>query len=360
MKILTKEKINFLINTILRDLSLKHDKVLCKPTFVSLAMSEQCCLRCRQCDIWKNKPTKNQLSFEQRKNAVKNLKNWLGNFKLNITGGEPFLNKQTIPLISYAQKLGVSTFINSNGYLIDNQLAKEIVKSRLSHLSISLDSTKEQTHDYIRGVKGSFQKALGAIRKVKKYGQNKLQLSITSIILENNLADLKDLVYLTKKLNLSGINFQPLMSKHSFGLEQYNPLWFKKEPLWPKNKKLVIKVISRLIKLKKQGFPIYNPVWELEDFIKYFKNPNSFQQRPCLVGISNFSIDVKGDVRLCFSMNPIANIKKQKPKFIWKSKIAEKQRKLIKNCQKNCRILLCNRKYSLAQVIKEAIIRRVR
>lgn len=352
-------KFYFLKNTFLRDLSFSSGKIFCKPTFVSLALSELCCLRCRQCDIWKNKPAKNKMTFSQRKEAILRIKKWLKYFKLNFAGGEPFLNKQTIPLVSFASSLGITTSINSNGYLIDGKMAKKIIESCLTHLNISLDSHQEKIHDRIRGVKGAYKRACDGIKLVKKFKNKKKNplISITSIIMKDNLDDLVSLVYLVKKLDLGGILFQPLMSKYSFGSDPYNLFWYKNNPLWPNDYKKVNRTIDKLIFLKKSGLPIYNRFWELDNFKIYFKNPNSLDKMPCLVGLSNFAVDVKGNVRLCFNMKPVGNIKDQNPEVIWKGKVAHQRRIEIQNCRKSCRLLLCNRKFSLGQVFSEFFFR---
>lgn len=238
-------------------------------------------------------------------------------------------------------------------------MAKKIVESGLGHLSISLDSSRPEVHDSFRGVKGVTQRAVRAVELVKEYrGHKKLPLlSLTSIIMKDNLDDLNDLVSLVKELSLDGNNFQVLMSKYSFGSRPYDSLWHKKNPLWPNNTQKTSRIIKQLISLKKSGFSINNPVSELERFRLYFADPDCFNHEACLVGLSNFAIDIKGDVRLCFTMPPIGNIKNHSPEEIWKGKEAEKRRIEIKNCKKNCRLLLCNRKLSPGQIFKEAFFR---
>jgi hypothetical protein len=51
-------------------------------------------------------------------------------------------------------------------------------------------------------------------------------------------------------------------------------------------------------------------------------------------------------------MKPIGNVLKQKPKDIWYGKKAEKLRGEIRNCQRYCRILPCNKREELSQLFK--------
>jgi len=48
-------KLFFLKDSFLREVSFRSGRLLNKPTFVSLEVSELCCLRCQQCDLWRNK-----------------------------------------------------------------------------------------------------------------------------------------------------------------------------------------------------------------------------------------------------------------------------------------------------------------
>ncbi|MBN1262734.1 MAG: radical SAM protein [Candidatus Pacebacteria bacterium] len=357
-----KRRALFFKNSLLRSLSLKTGLVLAQPTFVSLAVANRCCLRCQQCDLWQKESPRTCLSLDQQKKAILEFKNWLGPFKLNLTGGEPFLSRSILSVISYASGLGIETFVNSNGYPINPGLAAGIVRSGLGHLSISLDSHRIKIHDEIRGVKGAFERARKAIDLVQKFRGNrgKPVLSLTTVVMEKNLEDLAELVFLTRRLGLNGINFQPLQSKYSFGFQKYSSVWYRRHPLWPKNSPEVNRVIDRLIELKKAGWPIYNPLWELKRFKAYFYNPNCFNNEPCLVGLSNLSVDIGGEVRLCFSLPPIGNILREGPAAIWRGKEAAKRREQIRKCTKNCRILLCNRKLGPGQILKEAFFRQFR
>jgi SynChlorMet cassette radical SAM/SPASM protein ScmF len=66
---------------------------------------------------------------------------------------------------------GLAISIETNGTLIDHALAK-FMKQRehISFISVSLDGVDAETHEDLRGVRGSFEQAITGIRNLVKYG----------------------------------------------------------------------------------------------------------------------------------------------------------------------------------------------
>ena len=312
-----------------------------KPTFVSLEVEDGCNLQCLHCDIWKKERNFQRMSLEQMKKVVLILKDWLGTFQLNLTGGEPFLNKDTIPLIKFVARQKILVHTNSNGYLIDQKLAKKIIESRLNSLSISLDSLKPKAYNLLRGNKKAFQRATKALGVVNQLRQSKSPfLSVTTLVMKQNLNELEKLVYWTKKQGLDMIFFQALWQNFD---AEYNPNWFKVSDFWPDDIKKVRKVMDRLIQLKAEGHPIGNRTEDLQHYKQYFADPIAFgKNNPCFVGVNNFDVDISGEVRLCFNFPSVGNVLKEKPEDIWNGEKAQTQRLKIARCNHGCKVLLCN------------------
>lgn len=314
-----------------------------KPSDIHLFVTESCCLRCKMCDIWKIKETKKNLDYQTAKEIIDKLVNWLGNdFQLTFAGGEPFLNNDFIKIISYAHQKGIKTSTNSNGYVIDKNLAKKIVKSGLTQIFFSVDGL-EKEHNFIRGKKDSFNRIISAINYLQKEKKEKKQptIYINTVISNNNLDTIKKLVYFAKKIKVSGINFQVIMPNFA---RAYRSDWYKSNPFWPKMNKKTVKIIEELIQLKNK-YPdfILNLTRDLKNFIYFFNNPKLFQEKEtCFVGFNNFMVDSTGNMRLCYEMGIIGNLLKEDPEKLWKSKIANLHRKNILKCKRPCKLLPCN------------------
>jgi MoaA/NifB/PqqE/SkfB family radical SAM enzyme len=316
----------------------KHlNKPLNKPTSIIINITWNCILHCHQCNLWKSKPEK-QISFDQAKIIIDRLHDWLGNFYLFFTGGEPFVNKNLPEIIKYAQSIGIICHINSNAFLIDKKLAKRIIDSKLDSISISLDGAKASTHDYLRGTPNTHEKVIQAIRLLQRNGP---KIYINTVIMKQNVSELTQLISLSQKENVKRINFQCLLPTLASN-DTVNDL--KKSSLWPKfsDVKSEIQKIIKLDNSKKHKLLANKKL--LEQIIKYYQDPVINNKNIiCAAGINNFIIDRKGDVRLCFYLPAIGNIFKSTAKDMWLNKKAQQQRKIIRKCQKTCKIIGCNK-----------------
>ncbi len=240
---------------------------------VEIITNFSCNLRCKMCDGWKMDPPKNPPSLEDYKKALEDLKRWLGHVKIQIAGGEPLLNPNTIPIINIASSLGFTTSIVTNGSLLNEKTAKRLVDSGIDNVTISLDSLNPEVHDYMRGVNGTFNKVINALEFISHYKKKRdkpLYLAISSIVSKFNHKSLVPLIEWVYEKNLDGILFQAINDTF------FNP--FERgydKRLWPMSEnetKPVIETIEDIKKLKNK-YPklIINPVPFLNDMQDYFK-----------------------------------------------------------------------------------------
>src|SRR6476646_8723216 len=74
----------------------------CRPTSISLLLTELCNARCVHCDIWKNRGKEDSPTLDQWKTVVSDLRAWLGPVQVTLTGGEALLRPFTTDLVAYA------------------------------------------------------------------------------------------------------------------------------------------------------------------------------------------------------------------------------------------------------------------
>ncbi len=318
-----------------------------KPSAITFDLTDRCPLRCKTCGKWVSKGERQELDTQAWKTVISSLRNWLGNYRVCLSGGEPFIREDIFDIISFARKQGVYVTAVSSGYPIDEAMAKKIVDSGINGLSITLNGITPATHDFTRGVEGSHARALRAIELLNTSRKN-MFVCVETVLMENNQREIPGLIEFTKEKKLNGISFQALYNKTSFLPYDYNHhfqeenAWHLKSPLWPKDYKMMHSTIDEIIGYKRKGYLIGNSVESLTWTKRYFQDPNELLAVKCMVGLNNFSIDPYGEVRLCFNMNPIGNVLQQTPKQIWHSKRAVLQRKAVKDCKNTCRILMCN------------------
>ena len=344
-------------------------KQICeKPQQITFDITDRCQMQCVTCSKWKTQSSdviNNELTTDEWKDVLNKLRNWLGEgFWFCFSGGEPFLRADIFELADYAYSLGIKVASMTNGFSIQN-LYEKIVNSHIESLNISLNSINNPLiHDESRGRQGSYDKILAAIselQKLKKEKNSSLGINIATIMFPENIEEIIPLVEFVTKNKINGIMFQLLDDKESF--HGYNSQkgcrtssYKMPEELRIRYKnmsKRAIEVVDRLIEMKQAGHSIYNSFEQLQAMKIFFNNPDDILDTiVCDVGSTNFAIDPYGDVRLCFNMEPVGNIKNNLPEEIWENEKSVLCRQMTKKCKMYCRMLNCNFKHNFANFNK--------
>jgi MoaA/NifB/PqqE/SkfB family radical SAM enzyme len=85
-----------------------------------------------------------------------------------LFGGEPLLHKDIFQILEYLKKRKVLASFSTNGLLLA-KFAQKIVETAPHMISVSLDSHIPEVHDEIRGLKGSYDRALAAASQFLQY-----------------------------------------------------------------------------------------------------------------------------------------------------------------------------------------------
>lgn len=325
------------LKTILRTARLTQSHFLRKPTAVHFNITWQCCLRCIMCPLWKHELNRREISVTEWTKVAYELKNWLKEYNALITGGEPFIREETVfALIQKLSTLNIPTVIDTNGVLIDQRLARDIVKSGLNVIRFSLDSMNPKIHDFIRGVNGTYEKVLQAINYLleeKKRQKSDIKILIGTIIMGLNLDDVLQVVNFVYNKGLDGIRIQPLLE-----LPGYSIRWYKDNNLWPNSSQLkgISSVIDELVRLKKGRGKIYTSISQLRNIVYYYQESYNKKNKGCLAGLKHLKIDPFGNVYLCSKFGRLGNIGDNQVYKIWNSPIGQSVRYKIKNCTKMC------------------------
>lgn len=328
----------------------KKDKDIVRlPTYCCIAILESCFLKCRMCYKWKidvNLRDPQEPTLEQWKNFISALRKLVkGRFQINFAGGEPLAREETLELIKYSHDEGFDTLLATNAILIDDEMARKIADSGLTIVNISLDSLKEERHDYIRGVKGTYRKVMRAIDMLYKYASD-VKIGICTVILDENLDELGEIVrWIQMNDRIYGMGFQAVTQPFS---TTEDPFWYNNDEyghLWPKDILRVDKAIDELIEMKQSGFnKLGNPISQFYVYKAYFRNPNNFiKKQKCHLDTQVINITPAGEIRICFYMDSIGNIKFNDIGYVWFSQKSKTLREKIANCKKNCQSMVnCN------------------
>ena len=339
-----------------------------KPQQITFDITDRCQMQCVTCSKWKTIASdvmQKELTTEEWKKVLKDLRDWLGEgFWFCFSGGEPFLRPDIFELANYAHSLGIKVASMTNSFSIQN-LYEKIIDSSIESLNLSLNAINNPIiHDESRGRHGSYEKTLDAIMTLKKLRDEKhtsLGINIATIMFPENIEELIPLVEFVTKNKINGIMFQLMDDKESFHGYHYQKGCNTSGYKMPKELRIrynnmakrAIEIVNRLIDMKRAGHSIYNSYEQLEALKIFFNNPDDIlKEIKCDVGSTNYAIDPYGDVRLCFNMQPVGNVKENLPSEIWESANASKCRAMTKTCKMYCRMLNCNFKHNFVNFNK--------
>lgn len=333
-------------------------EILEKPQQITFDVTDRCQLRCVTCSKWKTVPSdviSKELTTDDWKKVLSDLRSWLGvGFWFCFSGGEPFLRQDIFELANYAHSLGIKVASMTNAFSIQN-LYEKIIDSPIKSLNLSLNAINSPAiHDISRGREGSYEKTIDAIMTLKKLRDEKgksMGINIATIVFPENVEEVIPLVEFVTKNKINGIMFQLIDDKESFHSYHYQKGCNTMGYIMPEElraqyqnmSKRMIEVVNTLIEMKRAGHSIYNSYEQLEAMKVFFNNPDDIlKEIKCDVGSTNFAIDPYGDVRLCFNMQPVGNIKINKPEEIWVNPKAQNCRMMTQTCKMYCRMINCN------------------
>ena len=131
----------------------------------------------------------------------------LGLTNIKFTGGEPFLNPRIFEYLEAFSRYEISFGFETNGTLLNEKTVKKLCKFNVRRLSVSLDGSSPAIHDSIRGVAGSFEKAVNAIQLLI---ENRVFPQVIFCLHKINAHDLEDTISLAHKLKVKSFEINPL------------------------------------------------------------------------------------------------------------------------------------------------------
>jgi len=170
-------------------------------------LTEGCNLACRHC--WMGPrfdatgdhyPT---LPVELFETAIREAKP-LGLSCVKLTGGEPLLHPHFPRLLEIVRREELRLTIETNGLLCTPEIAAEIAKSPDRFVSVSIDGTDAATHEWVRGVAGSFEAARQAVRTLVAAG-TRPQVIFT--VMRGNAGQVDGIVRMAEELGARSVKF---------------------------------------------------------------------------------------------------------------------------------------------------------
>jgi radical SAM protein with 4Fe4S-binding SPASM domain len=229
---------------------------------------------------------------------------------LILSGGEPLLREDIFELSAYATVKGMMVVMGSNGLLIDERVARQLMESGVAGISIGLDSAYPGDHDRIRSSPGAWDKTVAAIHHCRNAG---LPVQINTVVTQRNLDELPALIDYSRSL----------------GAKVFSPFFLvctgRGEELTDLSPQQYESVLSRIVDLQanSDGLMIRTRCAPTVRRILYEKRPQSpllkLDAGRCLAGRSYCRVAPEGDVTPCPYMPlPAGNVRSQDFGDIWR------------------------------------------
>lgn len=359
------------------------------PQSICLILTEKCNLKCKMCDIGqKNRQLHNVTSL-----LVKNIQNdsvplthddWLqliDNIALFprkplvlLTGTEPLLYPDILSIIHSITQKNIPLHITTNGTLLSHyavQLTELSRKPYAIDITVSLDGIGE-IHDEIRGLRGTFDKAVAGIHDISRArrhaGQSFPLVNITCTVSNYNYTHLASFVDWIMKNNLpiESITFNHLWFKDAKIVAAHNKQYGAELPVAEENiagittSAIDMSVVHQQIqsiktKYKHTHIRIHQqPDISYEEMLQYYHNPcRPVFYDKCTAAWRNVTVTPQGNVilsPLCFFPS-VGNVKEEAFTKIWNDGRLKKVRAQIRKaksfpaCSRCCMLFGSRPKY---------------
>lgn len=324
------------------------------PKSAGILVTHNCNSRCITCNMWRSKST-NELSITELQDILAQLKD-MGVVGVGFEGGEALLRKDFPQIVGKAHQLGFEHIgLTTNGLLLTRRKAENLIQKGLTSIGVSIDGIGE-THDFVRGIKGAYEKSMGALEELVNLRDSKypeLGLSMGSILMQPTIDDIIPLTDLAHRLRV-GFSLQLIDDSLIFfrGIDRAS--------LWIDDQDKLDGLIDELRNLKKVNSALKSYSHSRFEYArKYFSDPKR-ADIPCYLGYLLIYIDAHGEVYPgCWSLGSVGNLREKSLKEIiespaYKNRVHAMFRKECPGCACN---YPTNLAYSLRALVNETLWR---
>ena len=247
---------------------------------------------------------------------------------LLLTGGEPFLYPDFRRLYLELRKMGMIITINTNGTLIDEDLAAFLGKYKPRRVNITLYGTDEETYANLCHYPGGYEKTLRGIRLLREQG---VDVKVGGSLARANQDDLDKLLNIGEELDIPVRVDTYMMPATRERDLPYN----MQSRLNPEEA-----AQARIHALKREMGPELFPQY-VRQSVERADHPEPAEAKPghmsCMAGQCSFTINWQGEMRPCVILTePAISVFEVGFEAAWKYIVGETHKILLNEKCSTC------------------------
>ena len=178
------------------------------PLTVSWDVTMDCHLRCHHCfNMSGPQHHEDELTHDEGMALCRQLID-LEVLNVCLCGGEPLLRPDLIEIAETLSSANIVLSMVSNGYYLTPAKARELEAAGIRFLQVSIDGIDAATHERLRGVSGSFERAVAGARAVAATG---MELAVAFCPTRYNIEQFPEYVTMVRDLGARQIRMMPVL-----------------------------------------------------------------------------------------------------------------------------------------------------
>lgn len=263
-----------------------------RPVLVNLEVTKACNAKCGFCVCW---TIKEHPQLQDYGPVIERIKPVV----VSINGGEPLLRKDIVSIVKQVKPYCAYTAIISNGALMTEEKAWQLIDAGLDQITFSIDYFSEK-HDDVRHLPGVFRHLCTLIPSLVRRGFK--NVVINTILMDSNL---DDVVKLARQAHEWGVKisfsaFSAFKADNQSGLIQKERLGKLGE------------TIDTLRALKEKNHNIMSSDYFFEKAPIYFEKGGIGTQ--CMAGIKWVTVTPDGYIQPCSELGRVAHYTDYEPR----------------------------------------------
>lgn len=284
------------------------------PIRAAINVTHNCNSKCITCSMWQEK-SQDELTTAELGDTLSQLRA-LNVTDLSLTGGEPLLRSDLATIVSKARELKFDRIhVVTNGLLLNQQRAEELIESGATSFYISLNGT-EEVHDMTRGIKGAYAKTAAAIETLVKLRDTRfphLEIGVETIVMGQTLDQMIEVANMCRHWN-AGLALAPLDTADALHKVTASALQTLEQ-------QKLDQIISELHSMKRRFPSVSRDSHASLEYVRGCFADRKRESLPCYLGYLAVYVKAHGEVSPgCYVLPPVGNLREASLKEILESK----------------------------------------